>query len=172
MQNDFVKLRALEPADLRTLYRWENDMSIWDVGNVVNPLSQAVLQAYIRSSHNNLYQDMQLRMMVDSLDGKTVGCVDLYDFEPRTLKAGISLLIDKQYRGKGYAYQTMLMLEHYAFDFLHLHQLYAFIPVNNKASISLFEKLGYQQSAVIKDWVLHGNTYDDVIVFQHINAEH
>ena len=168
MQNDFVKIRALEPTDLRILYRWENDISIWDVGNVVNPLSQAVLQAYIRSSHNNLYQDMQLRMMVDNLEGQTVGCVDLYDFEPRTLKAGISLLIDKDFRGKGYAFQTMLLLEHYAFDFLHMHQLYAYIPVSNKASISLFEKLGYQQSTVLKDWVLRGRSYDDVIVFQHI----
>ncbi len=168
MQNDVVKIRALEPTDLRILYRWENDMSIWDVGNVVNPLSQAVLQAYIRSSHNNLYQDMQLRMMVDNLEGKTVGCVDLYDFEPRTLKAGVSLLIDKAFRGKGYAYQTMLLLEHYAFDFLHMHQLYAYIPVSNKACISLFEKLDYKQSTVIKDWVLRGRSYDDVIVFQHI----
>lgn len=168
MQNDFVKLRALEPNDLRILYRWENNMDIWDVGNVVNPLSQAVLQSYIRNSHNNIYQDMQLRMMIDNMQGVTVGCVDLYDFEPRSLKAGIALLIDSPYQGNGYAYQTMLLLEHYAFDFLHIHQLYAYIPELNKPSVRLFDKLGYQRSAVLKDWTLHNGQYQNVIVFQKI----
>ena len=38
-----VRLRAMEPEDLDILYRIENDMSLWDVGNTNVPYSRYAL---------------------------------------------------------------------------------------------------------------------------------
>jgi diamine N-acetyltransferase len=36
LENDGIRLRAVEPEDLETLYRWENDEANWKQSN--NPL--------------------------------------------------------------------------------------------------------------------------------------
>ena len=37
LSNDTVTLRALEPTDLDTLYRWENDTALWTVSDTAAP---------------------------------------------------------------------------------------------------------------------------------------
>ena len=39
LSNDIITLRALEPTDLDTLYRWENDTTLWAVSDTVAPYS-------------------------------------------------------------------------------------------------------------------------------------
>jgi diamine N-acetyltransferase len=60
-------------------------------------------------------------------------------------------------------------MEDYAFGHLKLHQLYAFVPEGNLPSLLLFEKVGYQKTAVLKDWISVSKTFDDVIVMQKVN---
>ena len=31
INDDIIRLRALEPEDLECLYQWENDMDLWEV---------------------------------------------------------------------------------------------------------------------------------------------
>ncbi|MFM2019059.1 MAG: hypothetical protein RL007_2715, partial [Bacteroidota bacterium] len=32
-----IRLRALEPYDVDTLYKWENDTTIWKASNTITP---------------------------------------------------------------------------------------------------------------------------------------
>ena len=43
LSDEQIRLRALEPEDLEVLYRWENDSSLWEVGNTLAPFSRYVL---------------------------------------------------------------------------------------------------------------------------------
>ena len=40
LDDGVVSLRALDPTDLDLLYIWENDTSLWDVGNSITPFSR------------------------------------------------------------------------------------------------------------------------------------
>ena len=40
LSNATLTLRALEPTDLDTLYRWENDTSVWVVSDTIAPYSR------------------------------------------------------------------------------------------------------------------------------------
>ena len=35
LENDTIRLRALEPEDLDLLYAWENDTSLWEFGSTL-----------------------------------------------------------------------------------------------------------------------------------------
>ena len=37
LENDEIKLRALEPEDISLLYVWENDTKLWEVGSTIAP---------------------------------------------------------------------------------------------------------------------------------------
>jgi len=94
LENDGVRLRAVEPEDLETLYRWENDEANWKQSNNLTPYSRYVLKKYIAGSGKTIYETGQLRLMIDILPGmRTIGSIDLFDFDHFHGRAGVGILI-------------------------------------------------------------------------------
>lgn len=169
LENNTVKLRALEPEDLPLLYRWENNSEWWQVGNSLNPFSKYVLRQYLMSSDKTIYENKQLRLMIDAVaTKKAVGMIDLFEFEPHHNKVGVGILVDSSFQQQGYASEALGLLKKYVFDFLGLHSMYAHIVSDNAPSITLFEKQGFIKTGTLKDWVRVKENYFDVFVYQLI----
>ena len=151
-----INLRKIEPTDLPYLYRWENDASAWADGSNHNPLSQQDLRDYIASTTGDIYRDGQLRLIIEE-DGVTLGCIDLFDFDPRNRRAAIGMYIAPEYRGKGVGREVVKQLEAYAFGFLHLRVLYAVIATNNVPCSALYEHADYQPSSPLPSWTLESD---------------
>ena len=168
-----IFFRALEPSDVEILYEWENDRSIWRLGNTIVPFSKFILEQYIKNSHQDIYTAKQLRLMIDVNDKtnnlKTVGCIDLFDFDPVNMRAGVGILIDKGNRGKGFALKALKNLIEYAFDVLNLHQLYCNITVDNKSSIDLFKQVNFEIVGLKKQWRKNKDSWIDEYMLQLIN---
>lgn len=170
LENDHIRLRAVEPEDLDVLYGWENDSDLWKYGSSIAPFSRFVIKQYLVDSKQDIYQNRQLRLMVERKEDNTaIGTVDLYDFDLFHKRAGVGILIDRKYRGKGYARQTLLLLDTYCFGFLNLNQLYSFVSEKNTESIGLFKKAGYIVSGTLKKWSFSGDSFEDVQVMQKLN---
>ena len=45
LENNTIRLRALEPTDLQLLYKWENDSSIWEVSHTIKPFFDFCIEA-------------------------------------------------------------------------------------------------------------------------------
>lgn len=172
LENEYIRLRAIEPEDIDVLYAWENDTELWELGASIAPFSRYVIKEYLISSQQDIYQNKQLRLMIQLKENqKTIGTIDLYNFDPFHKRAGVGILIDKNYREQGYGLQTLMLLREYAFDFLKLQQLYAFISVKNKHSIKLFEKAGYISAGTLKKWLSNKNGFENVSVLQLLNSK-
>jgi len=171
-----VILRALEPQDIDMLYAWENDPEIWHVSNTFTPFSKYILEKYIENSHLDIYQVKQLRLMIDIADGKpermrSIGTIDLFDFDPYHNRAGVGILIgDKSDRKKGYASMAMTRFLDYSFRTLQLHQLYCNITAGNADSLRLFKKCGFIVTGRKIDWVKTPGKYLDEYLLQLINS--
>ena len=172
LKNQTHRLRAIEPGDVASLLIWENDASTWWLGASIAPYSEAVMIKFAFGDHD-LYRDKQLRFMLDtkvnSDKGETwevVGAVDLYEFDPRNLRAGVGIVIDESKRKKGHALEGLNLLSEYAFNHLGVHQLYAEVPSAHKPSLKLFEKAGYLTGELRKDWVRKGSLWLDVNLMQ------
>jgi Acetyltransferases, including N-acetylases of ribosomal proteins len=171
MKCEKIKLRALEPEDLELLYEWENNDSYWVFSNTVTPFSKYTLKRYLENSHKNIFETGQLRLMIElASDKKTIGTIDLFDFDPFHKRAGLGILIaDDAERRKGYASMALKCLIDYCFTTLQLHQLYCNILANNCESMDLFKKQGFVQSGVKKEWIKTSEGYLDEYMFQLIN---
>ena len=163
-----IKLRAIEPADLEKLYEWENDDRVWFSSATTRPLSRKLLQLYI-DSVNDIYTDKQVRLIIEK-NGTPVGCLDLFDFEPLHQRAGVGIMIDSDYEGKGFALLALSELQNYAFNQLGLHQLYCSIASGNSRSIALFEKANFKQTGIKKEWLRINKQWQDELFFQCYNA--
>ena len=172
MNGTKVRLRALEPEDIDTLYTWENDRSIWHLSNTLTPMSRFTLEQYVLSAGQDLYATRQMRLMIDQVNVengvRTIGSIDLFDFEPAHMRAGVGILIHKEFRGKGYASEALQLLTRYVFETLHMHQLFANISTDNQESIRLFESRGFQYIGTKKEWNKVRNEWKDESMFQLI----
>ncbi len=172
LENDTIKLRALEPEDLEALYRWENESDLWIYGTTLSPYSKFAIREYISEARRDIFQTRQLRLMVVLKEnGETVGTIDLFDFDPMNLRAGIGILLDENYRHKGLGIKVLHLIEEYSFRFLMLKQLYAYIPENNTPSLKLFTRCGYQEIGKLQSWIKTNNGFEDVSLVQLINTQ-
>jgi diamine N-acetyltransferase len=170
LENENILLRALEPEDLDDLYRWENDSKLWKYGSTLAPYSKFALRDYLVCSQNDLVQSKQLRLVaVGKKNNKSMGTIDLYDYDPINLRAGIGILLDAAYRHKGYGKEILGLIKEYAFRVLHLNQLFAYIPESNVSSFQLFSACGYVQCGVLKSWLKSAETFENVYVMQLIS---
>lgn len=160
-----VKLRAIEPEDIDVLYETENDRELWDVGVTTVPYSRDVLRKYILNTSLDVFDDRQVRMMIDNDEGATVGIVDVTNFDVRHQRAELAIVVFDKWRRMGYASEAVRLVLDYCRRVMHLHQLYVVVGNDNIASMRLFDKLGFERIATLKDWIFDGGKYHSVIVF-------
>lgn len=166
-------LRALEPEDLEFIHLVENDTSLWEVSNTQTPYSRYLIKQYLENAHQDIYQAKQLRLAI-CLNGtrRAIGLIDLFDFDPRHLRAGVGIVIrGEQDRQSGYGSEALELLIGFGFGPLGLHQLYANIAPSNTASVSLFTKFGFEFSGLRKQWNRVGGSYQDEALYQLINPK-
>lgn len=164
-------LRPLEPEDIDLLYRWENDMAIWEVSNTRAPFSRYILAEYIKQSGKDIYETKQLRLVVETREGKPAGAIDLFDFDPYHQRAGVGILIhDSGDKRQGLASDALAALEQYSLYFLGLKQLWASVASDNTHSLRLFEKAGYLQTGVKKSWLKTTDGWKDEVMLQKFLA--
>ncbi len=170
LKNERISLRALEPEDLEILYKWENDTSLWETGTTTAPYSKFTLYEYLKNYSSDIYRDKQLRLMiVQNEDNTPVGTLDLFEFDPLHSRAGVGILIDKNHRRNNIATESLALLADYAFNFLHIHQLYANIPEKNDISFKLFSNCGYNLCGQINEWLKTENGFQSIYIMQLIN---
>ena len=138
-----IKLRTLKDTDLDFLFSLENDKSLWAVSGTTELFSLADLANYISHAKQDIAIAEQFRFVID-WQGKAIGCIDLYEYNFKKQNAGVGIVILKQYRRKGFAKQSLTLLIKYAWEKLHLKQLHTGIFSDNKASLALFQSVGFE----------------------------
>lgn len=168
-----VLLRAVEPADTERLYLWENDMQMWHLSNTRAPFSKYLMDQYVMNAQQDIYAAKQLRLMIDTnnQDADTVGCIDLFDFDPANRRAGIGILISEEERGKGYGKEALELMIDYAFNTLNLHQLFCNILENNEQSLAMFRNSGFKEVGLKKDWTMVDGIWQNEYLFQLMKRE-
>ncbi len=170
ISNSVITLRALEPEDLDNLYSWENKFEEWKYSDHQIPFSKFVLEKYIQQASESIYSSKQLRLVIEENETKScIGFLDFFDFDPMNRRMAVGILIgDKKYRRKGFALEALNLGKKFVKESFGLRQLYCHVSKSNTASISLFEKAGFEQSGILKDWKLEGEKWINVLVFQAI----
>jgi len=164
-----VELRAIEPEDLDLIFEWENDTSLWHLSNTRAPFSRHILARYLAETSGDVYEQKQVRLIIQTLDGRAVGVVDLYDIDFFHQRAGVGILIHQaEERRQGYASDTLGALDQYALETLGLRQLFALISEENTASIGLFEKSGYGLTGIKKQWLNTLSGWKDAWFYQKL----
>lgn len=158
---------------MELLYRIENDTDFWRHGSTTVPYSRYALRQFITDSTGDIFRDGQVRLVIEIKEEtgantwKAIGFADLVNFDAIHLRAEIGLLILPEFQGRHYGKAAMNTLCRYA-QSLHLHQIYAIIATTNKPATQLFSRLGFEASALLRDWLRFEDGFVDAVVWQKV----
>lgn len=154
LHSNRLHLRALEPTDADFMYDVENDAQAWRYSDTIAPLSRKILRDYAMSYDADPFTAGQLRLIITEKETHTpVGIIDLYSVSQRHMRAFIGIYICRDFRGKGYADETLELIEEYAHNTLHLHQLGAKVETGHHQSENLFLNRGYELQGDLSEWL-------------------
>jgi diamine N-acetyltransferase len=172
-----IILKALEPSNVSTLLKWENNSEIWSISETVEPLSKYKLDTYIKQTLTfDVFGLRQLRLMIhrilnSELDlTEPIGTIDLFEFDPINKHAGIGIMLLKEYQGQGIGEIALSQFLAYCFEKLQLHSVYANVSETNINSIKFFKNCGFTRVAEYKEFLYENNKYVSQITFQYVNS--
>jgi ribosomal-protein-alanine N-acetyltransferase len=95
---------------------------------------------------------------------------DFIDLENE--KAEISFELGSEYRGKGYALESISALIHYGFEELQLNRIEAKVFSNNYRSIQLLEKLEFQYEGTLRKSIKTSICFKDIHLYSILKSEY
>lgn len=173
MQNTRIRLRAVEPADIDFIYRLENDVDNMLTTEHFELVSRYAIEQYVLSLGQDLNASGQMRLVIESNDTpekKAIGCIELFEADALHRRAGIGIYIVAEEQKKGYASAALGTMIEYCFGILGLHQIFCNIGEDNKASMKLFTKHGFQIIGLKKDWRYANKSWKHEYMLQLING--
>ncbi len=169
LTDNIIRLRAPEPDDIDSMYRWENDTDSWSEGAVRAPMSRHLLHDFVINYNPDPYATSQMRLIIELVENsRPVGCIDLYEFDGFNRRSGLGIVIDPACRKRGYGLRALELMCGYVRQELGLHQLWAVVSRTNEASNRLFRSAGFTPSGNLRSWVRKGESYVDALIYQRL----
>ena len=172
-QDNKVKLRAMQPEDWEREYRGQFDTSARRFLECSTGLPPTVPGSKKFVEENADFSSTKGRLMfiIEDLEGKSVGEINLSNIDERNGTFGIGVDIDKENRGMGYGTRAMKILLKYAFLERRLNKFNDYILEGNDASAKMMKKLGCIKEGVRRQMVYINGKYMDFILFGLTKAE-
>ena len=159
-----VHLRLMEPEDIEEIYELENASDLWQHTLPGGPRSRRMITDYVLNATGDMAVDCQARFVIE-VEDNIVGTVDLTAYDAVHQRAELGIAVKSGYRRRGYAADAIRQLLDYCRNTLLLHQVYALVQVDNKPSVNLFRKLGFQACALLPQWFRTPDGFQDVHFF-------
>lgn len=169
LEDNDIRLRAVEPEDARSMWEMENDSEQWIHNGMAAPYSLQNLEQYANTYDADPIRAGQLRLIIERIEDKTIlGAIDLYNVSAIHQTAFVGIYIFPPYRNKRYALKSIVLLEEYCRLLLNIYQLGAKILSDNKVSIRLFENAGYELRGGLPEWYKSGKTRMNLLLYSKI----
>ena len=167
LENDIVRLRAVEPDDALKMWECDTDSSQWLHCGMMAPVSKENLAQYAVTYNPDPWEERQLRLVIEQTEnGKMSGLVDLYQMHPAHHAAFVGIYVSPEFRRRGIATSSLHLLESYASRLLNVAVLAAKIADGNEASIRLFAKCGYSHCGTLHQWIQSGAKRMNMMLFE------
>ena len=117
MNDEIFYLRAIEPEDSLTSYKWRNDFDLIKGYSLPRYVSKETERKWALNVISDHESGKSVRLAICSTEGdKLIGYANLLNIDYHNRSCEYSIIIgDKDFQEKGVAYKTRLLLFKYAF---------------------------------------------------------
>ncbi|WP_257006868.1 GNAT family N-acetyltransferase [Shouchella clausii] len=166
-QDDNVRLRAMQPEDWQADYlsKFDTPARRFLACAIELPPTVSGSQTFAEEHADFASTKGRIMFTIENEKGNNIGSINLNRIDERNGTFSIGIIIDKQYRGKGYGTSAMNILLKYAFFERRLHKFNDCVLEGNEGSVKMMEKLGCIQEGVRRQVVYMDGQYVDLILF-------
>ncbi|MFC4560158.1 GNAT family N-acetyltransferase [Virgibacillus kekensis] len=104
--------------------------------------------------------------------GEFIGTVGLNNLNLRSKKAEVGFELHPDYWQKGITTEAVKAVLRYAFEELNLYRMGAVTFPQNKASITLLERIGFQKEGLLRGYLYQNDRSHDVLIFSLLSTEY
>lgn len=172
LEDEIIRLRAVEPDDTKQLWDIETDSDQWRENGMMAPYSMHNLREYAEHYDADPIRSGQLRLIMElkkedsgEMSRQIAGIVDLYDISPTGRTAFVGIYVLKERRRRGLATRALHLTEEYCRLLLNLRMLGVKISGSNMPSRGLFEKSGFNKVGELKGWLLSGHETFPLLIY-------
>ena len=159
-----VRLRPFTESDLGLVAALATDPYVPLIGTIPSPFTPEKGLAYIERQHQRLTDGAGWSfVVVDVTTGQAVGSAGLWLNQGRPASAGYS--VAPEFRGRGYATAALTALTHFAWTFDEIDRVELYIEPANRASLSVAERCGYREEALLPDHMEIGGELRSMLRF-------
>ena len=126
--------------------------------------SKRLIKGYLKSWDINLQYNYIVELQKGGVKVK-VGSISLWNVNWQHQRAQIGIWLIPSFWNKGLGEKSLNLLKIIAFNHLKINRLEAYIAIENKKSIYLFEKCGFIEEGRLKEYLrFHGSFHDAVLM--------
>ncbi|QRP46204.1 GNAT family N-acetyltransferase [Amycolatopsis sp. FDAARGOS 1241] len=140
-----VRLRALEPSDAESLYRWIHDPEVGQWMDNAHPRSLDQVRKRCENREVNTYSHVVLGIESVS-SGRLIGVIDLRDAQPEVGRAELDIYIgEKDHWNGGYGTEALRLMCRYGFNVMRLHLIALWVVAENERARHVYRKAGFTE---------------------------
>lgn len=143
-ENEVIRLRLLEEADLRMTLGWRNQDEVRKWFYTSNVLTFEQHQDWVMNSYMPRNNDF-IFIIESKMDGIPIGQISLYniDFGKRRGEYGRLMIGNPAGSRKGFAREATRLILQFAFETLELDEVYLSVIATNERAIALYKACGF-----------------------------
>lgn len=159
LKGDKIILRPIKMSDAPRFARWFSDPEVHQF--LALRRKNITLKEERGFLRKKLSDKSQCNFAIETIDGTHIGSVG-FKLVPLDKRATLGIAIgDKRYWGKGCGKDAMKIILRYGFQKLRLHKIELEAYSYNSRAIAVYEKLGFRQEGVRRDYTLWKNKFYD-----------
>lgn len=166
-----VFLRNLDDSDKNVLKLLINDE---DISRSIVGWSKPVSSVEHTLWFDNLKNDGNFRYIIANIQKNEevygTAIISKIDWKNRSCSIDIKLL--KEFQGKGYGFETLILLTRYIFEELNMNRIFVNILECNEHSMSLFEKVGFVREGIQRKAIYKNGKYNNLIMYSILKEEY
>jgi ribosomal-protein-alanine N-acetyltransferase len=173
IKGDGVVLRPFKMADAHALFSHASSPEVRkylpfmsDIANVESA------HAWINTSRRLFRQNKGVYLGIEKIDTRElIGSMNLKNINLADRNAEVEYWLEKRFRHKGFASESLLLLLDQAFTELDLVRVYAIVHARNTASIRLLERFGFLREGTWRKASFMNNVWSDVYGYGLLKEE-
>jgi RimJ/RimL family protein N-acetyltransferase len=174
LRGELVNLRAVERADLETIWTWMNApdlMRFWGVP-ASSPSRDAVRSRIEGWLDGESRLERPVALVIETLEGEPVGLAIAAEGEAAARDVELSLFIAQpSHRGRGFGSDAIETLLDAAFEQWGMHRVALRVEAFNSEALRFYERLGFVQEGRLRDATYCDGAFHDVLMLSLLSSD-
>ncbi|MEW4283331.1 GNAT family N-acetyltransferase [Priestia koreensis] len=172
IETERLVLRELVEQDAPALYDYFSDKHVLAYYGMEPLQSLHEAKAMIENFNAMVEKKQGMRLaIVEKESGETIGTCGFHNYAPRHKRAEIGYELAPSHWGKGLATEAVEALVTHLFTTYDLSRIGAVVFIENVASRTLLQKIGFQEEGVLREYMVQSGVAHDVIMHAVLSSE-